>query len=294
MCSTTPGRSRTGQILVAEPIDAPYDRFAEAYRDWWGPVLAASVIRFVDDLDGLDGLDARGGHGGPMRIVDVGTGTGTLALAALERWPAATVIGVDQSSRILELASERAEAAGGEIAERLQVVTGQADRLPVRDRSVDLVLSSFVIQLVPNRRAALREMRRVLRPEGVCGVLTWLADDEPFEPEELVYDIFEDLEVPVPEHGPQPRPYRSPDGAAAEFRRAGFREVHARQEWLEHQFSVRGYVDLFEHWLEEESIAALSPTRRERLRAALLERLGDLQPDELVWRRPLVSVVARS
>src|SRR3989304_3978142 len=58
-------------------------------------------------------------------------------------------------------------------------VTAAADAIPLPEASVDVAVSSFVLQLVPDRLAALREIRRVLRPGGRLAYATWLADDRP-------------------------------------------------------------------------------------------------------------------
>ena len=54
---------------------------------------------------------------------------------------------------------------------------------------------------------------------------------------------------------------------------------------------TQSYLDVAEHWTEDDTFAALDEPMRQRLRAEVLRRLQRLPPDALVWRRPLVSVV---
>lgn len=263
-----------------------YDRFATAYRDWWAPVIAPSALALLDRLDGLLPEDA------PMRLVDIGAGTGTLSLAALERWPMAQVVGVDPSARMLEHATDAARARG--MDGRLEVRVGEAARLPLPDASVDAAFTSFVLQLIPSRAAAVREAARVLRPGGVFACVTWRADDRPFRGLDAFEDATDEIGVDLPDPpGPDPRPYGSASAAAAELRRAGFGAVRARDEWLEQRFTPASYLELLEHWIEDDTFAALDEPMRRRLRAATLRRLERLPADALVWRRPLVSVVGR-
>ena len=271
-----------------DEVEAAYDRYGEDYQRWMAPVVGPSAVRLLDRLDGRPDL------AGPLELLDVGIGTGTLALAALERWPEAVAVGVDPSRVMLRLAAGEARSRGGASEHRLRLLRGNADALPLEDASVDLVLSSFVIQLVPNRAAALREMLRVLRPGGTVAVLTWQLDDEPFEPEDLVSDALDELGIDVPEGGGGgAQPYTSPAAAAAEFRRIGFREVHASREWLEHRYSPESFVDVVEHWTDDDIVSGLRPALRAELRSRVLSKLRRLSPAELLWRRPLVSVVAR-
>jgi ubiquinone/menaquinone biosynthesis C-methylase UbiE len=273
--------------MTSSPDEAPYDRFAEAYRDWWAPVIAPSAIRLLDRLDGLLPSDR------PTTIVDIGAGTGTLTLAALARWPKLRVIGVDPARRLLEMAESAAREAG--FGDRLTVEVGEAAHLPLPDASVDGALSSFVLQLIPSRAAGVRDAFRVLLPGGFFACLTWRAEDDEFEPDAVFDDALDALRItpPAPPGSDSTRPYASPTSAAAELRRAGFREVRASEEWLEHRFTPRSYLDLLEHWIEDDTFETLSEPMRRRLRSEILERLERLAPEQLVWRRPLVGVVGR-
>jgi ubiquinone/menaquinone biosynthesis C-methylase UbiE len=107
--------------------------------------------------------------------VDVGSGTGTFALALKRRRPDAQVIGVDGDEEILALARAKPGAAGIEWRE------GLAQELPVETGSADVVTTSLVIHhLLPeDKRAALAEMKRVLRPGGRLHVADWGRPSDP-------------------------------------------------------------------------------------------------------------------
>jgi SAM-dependent methyltransferase len=192
---------------------------------------------------------------------------------------------------MLDLATDAARDVG--LDGRLRVEVGDAARLPIPDASVDGAMSSFVIQLTSNRAAAVRDAYRVLRPGGVFACVAWQAENDPFEPESAFDLALEELDLDLPPaySGDGTRPYASPQSAAAELRRAGFRDVRAREEWLEHRYTPRSYLEVLENWIEDVTFEALDEPTRHRLRADVLRRLERLDPEALVWRRPLVSVI---
>jgi ubiquinone/menaquinone biosynthesis C-methylase UbiE len=274
----------THESMAFDDFEPPYDRYATAYRDWWGPVIAPSAVRLLASV-GVPAGEAR-----PFDLLDVGTGTGALALGALVRWPGAEVTGVDPSNRMLELAAAAGDQLGEDAARRLRLLQGSFDQLPLPSGSMDVALSSFVIQLIPSRAAGLREIRRVLRPGGRFACVTWQEESNPFEPDDAFLSALDDLEIDVPPIDHDARPYTSPEAAASELRRAGFGRVQARIEWLEHRYTPQTFLDVLEHWIESDLFDSLEPELRERLRRMTLERLRPLPPESFVWRRPLISL----
>lgn len=271
--------------MEAEEAESVFNEVADAYRDWWGPIIAPAAVKVLDEIE------MPAGPGAPFDLLDLGSGTGILALTALQRWPAVRVVAMDPSSRMLAIAANAARERSSDALSRLQTLTASADHMPLGDASVDAAVSSFMIQLVPSRAAALREVLRVLRPRGRFACVTWHAADPPYEPDDVFADTLDDLQIIQPADKRQVHPYSSARAAAAEFRRAGFREVRARDVWLEHQFTPAAYLDLLEHWMDRELFAGLDAETSQQLRSISLQRMENLPERAFLWRRPLVQIV---
>jgi len=97
-------------------------------------------------------------------VLDLGSGAGFDAfLAARAVGDSGRVIGVDMTPEMLARARRNATAAG---VRNVEFREGRIEALPVDDASVDVVISNCVINLVPDKPAAYREVARVLRPGG--------------------------------------------------------------------------------------------------------------------------------
>jgi ubiquinone/menaquinone biosynthesis C-methylase UbiE len=264
-----------------------YDQSALDYACYWAPVLDATSRRLLDEVS-----DHMAGQSGRQTILDVGAGTGALALTAAERWPAAAVIVSDAAAGMLELARQRLTQAADVEPGRLTFTLAPAAELPLADGSVDLVISSFVLQLVPDRLAALREAYRVLRPAGVLAYVTWL-DRESSQPFEPMYEFDEavlDLGIDEPEEEPEAHAgdVLSARAAADQLRRAGFRSVSAREDELVHDWTAESYLEYKLAYDERALLSLLDERQRRELEANARARLARLAPAEFRWYAPIV------
>ena len=95
-------------------------------RDFWSLTLKVTRDVLVPRPDSETLIEAAidhfQGHGDPARILDLGTGSGALLLAALDLWPKATGLGIDASAPALKVAQENAQSTG--IAPRAQFRLG--------------------------------------------------------------------------------------------------------------------------------------------------------------------------
>jgi len=105
----------------------------------------------------------------PRQVVDLGCGTGDLALAVAAAAPGARITGVDASREMLAFAKVRALAAGAE--GRVAFELGDFGRLNVATGSADLVTAGYAFRNGPPLDVALREVARITRPGGVLAVL---------------------------------------------------------------------------------------------------------------------------
>ena len=98
------------------------------------------------------------------RIIDVGSGAGIDSLIAARMVaPDGEVIGIDMTSAMLEKASRASEESG---LQNVEFRMGYAERMPIQDGWADVIISNGVLNLMPDKQAALEEMARVLKPGG--------------------------------------------------------------------------------------------------------------------------------
>jgi ubiquinone/menaquinone biosynthesis C-methylase UbiE len=110
------------------------------------------------------------------RVLEVGVGSGLNF--PLYGPQVEIVYGIDPSPRLLAMARRRAAAAGI----RAALLQGSAAAIPLADQSVDTVVMTWTLCSIPDPLASLREMRRVLKPDGrLCFVEHGLSPDPTVE-----------------------------------------------------------------------------------------------------------------
>jgi ubiquinone/menaquinone biosynthesis C-methylase UbiE len=109
----------------------------------------------------LYGIDLHG-----KELIDIGGGTGIIALIALEMGAVKVVCG-DISEYMLERGREKAKTLGYD-SSRIEFRQLDAESLPYDDNSFDIVMTGMAFGLLPDQKKAVKEMFRVLRPGGLA------------------------------------------------------------------------------------------------------------------------------
>lgn len=146
--------------------------YIPALRFSWLTPLYDTVVRYTTRETAfrsalVDEIAPRTGD----RILDVGCGTGTLAMLLKAREPNALITGIDADPAVLAMARNKSREDGLEIT----FEQGMANKLPYPDSTFDCAASSlFFHHLKPtDKLTVLREISRVIRPNGRLNIADW-------------------------------------------------------------------------------------------------------------------------
>lgn len=147
---------------MSEEFSQVSDKAAEFYEDFLLPALFEQWTSVMLDTANVAPAD---------RVLDIACGTGVLARAAAERvGQPGEVVGIDRNPGMLSVARTKAPA--------ITWREGLAEQLPYQQEEFDAVFSQFGLMYFDDKRGALAEMWRVLRPGGRIAVAVWAGLDE--------------------------------------------------------------------------------------------------------------------
>lgn len=140
-----------------------FDAIAPRY-DLLNHVLSAGLDRRWRDR-AVEALALAGG----VRVLDLCTGTADLAIATVHRAPGVSVVGIDFAGEMLRRGLAKVRSSS--LDRRIQLVRGDATRIPLASASCDAATIAFGIRNVADPQLALKEIARVLRPGGRLAIL---------------------------------------------------------------------------------------------------------------------------
>lgn len=135
------------------------DKFSnpQGYERYLGPWSSSLALKFIDFAGVKDG----------DRVLDVGSGTGSLALHLADARSCSGVVGIDPSAPYVQFAATRTKDP------RVRFQVGDAMDLPYENASFDKSLAQLVLSSIPDGRRAALEMRRVTKAGGTLAACIW-------------------------------------------------------------------------------------------------------------------------
>jgi SAM-dependent methyltransferase len=209
-------------------------------------------------------------------VLDVGCGCGQTALAAARIARSGSVLGVDLSHAMLQVAAERARAAG---LSHVRFERADAQVHPFAPESFDVAISRCGVMFFDDPVAAFSNIGRALRPGGRVSFVAWqgLSENEWIRALRGALAVGRDLPSPPPD-APGPLSFADPDRVRAIFGAAGFVDVElegARELWYagadaddafsfqRHVGMVRGMIEDLDAPARDEALQALRRTLAE-------------------------------
>lgn len=103
-----------------------------------------------------------------MKILDIATGTGDVIISIAKKYKNIDCTGFDCSQNMLDIAKNK---SNNQDLDKIKYIHGFAENLPFEDNSFDIITISFGIRNFNNNEIALKEIKRILKPNGKLAIL---------------------------------------------------------------------------------------------------------------------------
>lgn len=103
-----------------------------------------------------------------MKILDIATGTGDVIINICSKNKSIKGIGFDCSQNMLDIAENKSKTKK---LDNVEYIQGYAENLPFNDASIDIITISFGMRNFNNYEEALKEIKRILKPNGTLAIL---------------------------------------------------------------------------------------------------------------------------
>jgi SAM-dependent methyltransferase len=209
--------------------------------------------------------------------IDLGCGTGELSAVIHDRAHPNRQIGIDTSQTFVDRAAAQVSDAN--------FAVGDAAATGFDDTSFDYAVSGLVLNFIPDKAAALAEMRRILRPGGTAGLYVWDYSGH-MQLMRYFFDAAIELDAGAAAYDDGLNaPICRPKPLTDSFRAAGFKDVETTALDI-----TTAFIDFDDYWLPflggtgsaPKYCSSLDPELLVRLKQALRERLPTGPDGEIV------------
>ena len=159
----------TSNQSKTEQVQTMFDSVARRY-DMLNHLLSMGTDRHWRRLTVVQATQNR-----PKNIVDLACGTADLTLALARRAPQAQLLGIDLSAGMLDVGRKKIANAG--LEKQITLKQGNAEKLDIESESVDSVTIAFGIRNFEHPELGLKEMVRILKPNGKIVILEFSLPD---------------------------------------------------------------------------------------------------------------------
>jgi ubiquinone/menaquinone biosynthesis C-methylase UbiE len=227
----------------------------------WSRLLASRFLEFV--------------NGSGRRVLDVGCGTGSLALAVAAGKHDFQVVGIDPSTALIE------DARKHDVEKRVRFDVGDAQKLPYPDSSFDTTMALLVVNFIPDPQKGVGEMVRVTRPGGTVAAAVWDYGDG-MTMLRTFWDAAVKLDPAVSQRHARNMPFSRQGELSSLWRNRGLRQVEETGLFVTLDFV--SFDDYFTPFLAGVGsagsyAASLSPERQNALAEQLRRELLGKGPD---------------